>query len=85
MVFFVIEIMRSVSSSRITQECLDYFIAFVEAHLRHLVRQYVAHYNAERFHQGMGGKLLTQNADSANDNGTIGTRSVQVAIAAILA
>ena len=57
----------------IRNECLDHFIVFGEAHLRHLVQQYVAHYKAERFHQGMGGKLLTQNADSANDNSTSGT------------
>lgn len=57
----------------IRNECLDHFIVFGEAHLGHLVRQYVAHYNAERFHQGMGGKLLTQNAHSANDNSTSGT------------
>jgi len=57
----------------IRNECLDHFIVFGEAHLRQLVQQYVAHYNAERFHQTMGGKLLTQNADSANDNSTSGT------------
>ena len=27
-----------------------------------------AHYNAERYHQGIGGKLLTENTASANDN-----------------
>ena len=56
----------------IRNECLDHFIVFGEAHLRHLVQQYVAHYNAERFHQAMGGKLLTQNDASANDNSTSG-------------
>lgn len=52
----------------IRSECLDHFIIFGEAHLRHLVREYVAHYNAERYHQGLGGKLLTGDAAAANDN-----------------
>ena len=38
----------------IRNECLDRFIIFGEAHLRHLLREYVSHYNAERYHQGMG-------------------------------
>jgi len=68
----------------VRNECLDHFIVFGESHLRHLVKQYVAHYNAERFHQGMDGKLLTQNADSANDNGTIGTIKTHSRLAGIL-
>ena len=62
----------------IRQECLNHFIVFGSAHLRHLVREYVAHYNGERYHQGIGGKLLTENAVAANDNsitGTVKTRS----------
>jgi len=68
----------------IRQECLEHFIVFGESHLRHLVKQYVAHYNAERFHQGMDGRLLTQNADSANDNGTSGTIKTHSRLAGIL-
>ena len=68
----------------VRNECLDHFIVFGESHLRHLVKQYVAHYNAERFHQGMDGKLLTQNADSASDNGTIGTIKTHSRLAGIL-
>ena len=52
----------------IRNECLDQFIVFGEAHLRHLVREYVAHYNAERYHQGVGGKLLTKIVVAFNDN-----------------
>jgi len=29
---------------------------------------WITHYNAERYHQGIGGKLLTEVAASANDN-----------------
>lgn len=47
-------------------ECLRHFVFFGERHLRHVVREYVAHYNEERFHQGIGGKLIRPT--SANDN-----------------
>lgn len=32
----------------IKQECLDHFIVFGEAHLRHIVSEFVAHYHNER-------------------------------------
>ena len=34
----------------IKQECLDHFIVFGEAHLRHIVSEFVAHYHSERPH-----------------------------------
>ena len=57
----------------IRNECLDHFIVFGGAHLGHLVREYVAYYNAERYHQGLGGKLLTRDAAAANDNSVNGS------------
>jgi putative transposase len=36
------------------QECLDRFAVFGEAHLRHLISDYLAHDHAERPHQGLG-------------------------------
>jgi putative transposase len=36
----------------VKQEYLDHFVVFGEGHLRHLLREYVAHYNEERPHQG---------------------------------
>lgn len=44
---------RSVKS-----ECVDRMILFGERSLRHALREYVAHYHAERNHQGMGNRLL---------------------------
>jgi putative transposase len=32
-------------------ECLDHFVVFGQEHLRHIVSEYAAHYNAERPHQ----------------------------------
>jgi len=57
----------------IRSECLDQFVIFGELHLRYLVRQFVEHYLTERFHQGLGGQLIMQPGDCANDNGATGT------------
>ncbi len=43
----------------IKEECLDRVIPLGEAHLRELVREYVAHYHGERPHQGLNGRLIT--------------------------
>jgi putative transposase len=40
------------------QECLDRFVVFGEGRLRHLLREYVAHYNEERPHQRRDNLLL---------------------------
>src|SRR5262249_3475983 len=37
----------------IKQECLDHFLVFGEAHLRHLCVEYLAHYHQERPHQSL--------------------------------
>ncbi len=50
-------------------ECLDHFVLFSERHLRLVVTEFMKHYLAERFHQGIGGYLIRPNAVSANDNG----------------
>ena len=43
---------RWVLSARV--ECLDQFVVFGEAHLRHLLSEYASYYNEERPHQGLG-------------------------------
>jgi len=57
----------------IREECLEHFVIFGERHLRHLVREFVAHYQGERFHQGLGGQLIKPAEDPSNDNGAGGT------------
>ncbi len=45
---------------------------FGEYHMRLVIKEFVEHYLAERFHQGIGGRLIRPNATSANDNGADG-------------
>ena len=40
-------------------ECLDKLILFGERRLRRVLDEYVAHYNSERPHQGIGNALVT--------------------------
>jgi putative transposase len=42
----------------VKQECLDHFVVLGEAPLRHILADYVAYYNEERPHQGMGNAPL---------------------------
>jgi putative transposase len=42
------------------QELLDHFVVFGEKHLRHLLTEFLTHYNSERPHQGIGNVPLTE-------------------------
>ena len=42
----------------IKAECLDRMIVFGEDHLRRVLDEYLAHYNRERNHQGIGNELI---------------------------
>jgi len=42
----------------IRTECLDHFVIFGERHLRHLLREFTAHYLTERYHQGIGSRRI---------------------------
>jgi transposase InsO family protein len=51
----------------IKEECLDRVIPLGESHLRELIREYMAHYHAERPHQGLGGVFIQPSNDHAAD------------------
>jgi transposase InsO family protein len=53
------------------EECLDHFIVFGEGHMRHIAEEYIAHYNAERPHQGKGNNTLVLNARESPANGPV--------------
>jgi putative transposase len=55
----------------IKSECHDRIVPLGEGHLRRAISEYVAHYHAERFHQGLGGQLIKK-VSSANDNTSTG-------------
>jgi putative transposase len=50
----------------IKYECLNNFVFFGERHLRHVIKEYVAHYHGERYHQGLDGQLIRP-MTAAND------------------
>jgi putative transposase len=58
-------------------ECLDHFVIFGERHLRHLLKEFIGHYLAERYHQGVGSQIIRPGVAPGNDNaepGRIGRR-----------
>jgi len=56
----------------VRNECLDHFVVFGERHLRHLLSKFVAHYHSERYHQGIGSKLIRPRPSSSNDSTALG-------------
>jgi putative transposase len=52
-------------------ECLDRVIPLGERHLRALIKEFVAHYHAERNRQGLDNKLITPMNDYAADSGRV--------------
>jgi putative transposase len=56
----------------IKYECLNHLVFFGERHLRYVVKEFMAHYHGERFHQGLGGQLLQRPVGPANPNGSKG-------------
>ncbi len=58
----------------IKDECLDRLILFGEASLRRVLREYVAHYHAERNHQGVGNRLLEPCSMVSSTDGPIECR-----------
>ncbi len=55
----------------IKSECLDRMIFFGGRHLQYLVDEYVAHYHAERNHQGIGNRLIETTTLPSQDDGPV--------------
>jgi putative transposase len=47
-------------------------VIFGERHVRYLLREFVAHDNAERYHQGLGGQRIQPPFAPSNDNARLG-------------
>jgi putative transposase len=55
----------------IKYDCLNHLVFFGERHLRFVLKEFMAHYHAERFHQGLGGQLIENLAGSTSDKGAL--------------
>lgn len=58
----------------IKTECLNQMILFGEKRLRYVVAQYVEYYNAERNHQGLDNRLITEPSEAISAEGPIACR-----------
>jgi putative transposase len=58
----------------VKQECLSRIVLFGERALRHTLKQYEAHYHAERPHQGKGNVILLPSAQELGCNGPVRCR-----------
>ena len=56
----------------IKRECLDKMILFGERHVRHVIDQYVEHYNMERPHKGLDYRRPEEPAESPQQHGEVG-------------
>jgi hypothetical protein len=56
----------------VRDECLRHLVIFGERHLRYVLKEFMAHYHRERFHQGLGGRLIEAQAGSTSDKGARG-------------
>ncbi|REK25516.1 MAG: hypothetical protein DWQ42_11235 [Planctomycetota bacterium] len=56
------------------EECLERMIFFGESSLRRALQQYVAHYHAERNHQGLANRLIEADAQVGSTHGEVTCR-----------
>jgi len=68
----------------IKHECRNHLVFFGERHLRYVVKEFMAHYHAERFHQGLGGQLIQRPADPVNQNRSRGEVACRSRLAGML-
>jgi putative transposase len=59
----------------VKQECLDHFVVFGEAHLRHILAEYLAWYHQCRPHQGLG-NMLVDGGDPQMADGPLSAQDV---------
>tara|TARA_B100000965_G_scaffold163247_1_gene136005 strand:- start:1638 stop:2747 length:1110 start_codon:yes stop_codon:yes gene_type:complete len=59
----------------VRSECLDHLVILGERHLRVVIRDYLAHYHAERNHQGLGSALIDPGPGVGRSEGEIACRS----------
>jgi transposase InsO family protein len=64
---------RFVKTAR--DDCLRHFVFFGERHLRYVIKEFMAHYHRERFHQGLGEQLIENSADENGTSGKVVCRS----------
>lgn len=55
----------------IKEEALNRLIILGEASLRHVLREYLAHYHTERNHQGLDNQLLAPEAEVGGHTGQV--------------
>jgi len=58
----------------IREDCLNHVVLLGEGHLRTVVREYVAHYHAERNHQGIGNALIESATRTPTTSGKVRRR-----------
>jgi transposase InsO family protein len=58
----------------VRDECLSKVVALGERHLRELLREFLAHYLAERNHQGLANRLIEPSNNNATTLGRIARR-----------
>jgi putative transposase len=56
----------------VRRECLDHVLVLGEAHLRRVLREYVAYFNRDRPHQGLGQRIPVDAAAAVEQAGSVG-------------
>jgi putative transposase len=70
-IFSRAQCLRRAVGPSIKEECLDKMIFFGEKMFRHAVSNYVAHYHAERNHQGLQNKIIEPEPSVGTSTGEI--------------
>jgi len=65
-------------------ECLARFVIFGQRHLHHLIKEFIAHYHSERYHQGVGGQLIRPLPAPSNDNVPLGAVKCRTRLGGLL-